>query len=65
MPIWGNTDVLGQNDRGKVNRSRPTHYGIGMSLHYGYISAYMAFIDLLQWMLFNIYIEIIGYSASL
>ena len=29
MPIWGNTDVLGQNDRGKVNRSRPTHYDIG------------------------------------
>ena len=25
----------------------------------------MAFIDLLQWMLFNIYIEITGYSASL
>ena len=34
MPIRGNTDVLGQNGRGKVNRSRPTHYGIGMSLHY-------------------------------
>ena len=23
--IWGNTDVLGQNGRGQVNRSRPTH----------------------------------------
>ena len=23
-----------QNGRGKVNRSRPTHCGIGMSLHY-------------------------------
>ena len=31
-PIWGNTDVLGQNDRGKVSRS--THYDIGMSLEY-------------------------------
>ena len=28
MPIWGNTDVLGQNSRGKVNRSRPTYYDI-------------------------------------
>ena len=36
MPIWGNRDVLRQNDRGKVNRSRPTHYDIGMSLHYAY-----------------------------
>ena len=27
-------DVLGQNGRGKVSRSRPTHNGIGMSLHY-------------------------------
>ena len=34
MPISGNTDVLGQNGWGKVNRSRPTHYDIGMSLHY-------------------------------
>ena len=35
MPIiWGNTDVLGQNGRGKVNRSKPTHNDIGMSLHY-------------------------------
>ena len=34
MTIWGNTDVLGQNDRGKVNRSMPTQYDIGMSLHY-------------------------------
>ena len=34
MPIWGNTDASGQNGRGKVNRSRPTHYDIGMSLHY-------------------------------
>ena len=30
----GNTDVLWQIGRGKVNRSRPTHYDIGMSLHY-------------------------------
>ena len=29
-----NTDVLGQNGRGKVNRSRLTHFDIGMSLHY-------------------------------
>ena len=34
MPVWGNTDVLGQNGRGKVNRSGPTHYDISMSLHY-------------------------------
>ena len=34
MPISGNTDVLGQNGRGKMNRSRLTRYGIGMSLHY-------------------------------
>ena len=35
MPTWGKTDVLGQNGRGKVNRSRPpTHYNIGVSLHY-------------------------------
>ena len=34
MPISGNTDVLGENCRGKMNRSRPTHYGIDMSLHY-------------------------------
>ena len=33
-PIWGNTDVLGQNGRGKVNRSTASHYGIGMSLPY-------------------------------
>ena len=25
IPIWGNTDVLGQNGLGKVNRSRPTN----------------------------------------
>ena len=25
MPIWGNTDVLVQNGRGKVNRSRPIY----------------------------------------
>ena len=34
MPIWENTDVLGQNGGGKVNRTGPTHYDIGMSLHY-------------------------------
>ena len=34
MPIWGNTDILGQNGRGKVNRSKPTGYDIGMNLHY-------------------------------
>ena len=34
MSIWENTDVMGQNGRGKVNRSRPTHYDIGMGLHY-------------------------------
>ena len=33
MPIWGYMGVLGQNGRGKENRSRPTHYDIGMSLH--------------------------------
>ena len=32
MLIWGNTDVLGPNDQGRVNRSRPTHYDIGMNL---------------------------------
>ena len=36
MPIWRNTDVLGQRGRGKVNRFRPTHYDIGMSLHCDY-----------------------------
>ena len=36
MPIWGNTDVVGQNSQVKVNRSGPTHYDIGMSLHYAY-----------------------------
>ena len=30
----GKTDVLGQNGRGKVNRSGPTHYDICMGLHY-------------------------------
>ena len=34
MAIWGNSKVSGQNDRGKVNRSRPTHYDISMSSHY-------------------------------
>ena len=34
MPICGNTGVLGQNDRGKVNQSRPTYYEIDMDLHY-------------------------------
>ena len=29
-----NTDVLGQNGWGKVNRFRPTHYGIGISQYY-------------------------------
>ena len=39
IPIWGNTEVLGQIGRGKVNRPGPTHYDIGMSLDYahGYI----------------------------
>ena len=36
MPTLGNTDVLGQNGRGKVNRSRPTHYDICISLHYAW-----------------------------
>ena len=46
MPIWGNTDVLDQNFRGKVNRSKPTHYDIGMSLQpYNMPRAYL---DLLQ-----------------
>ena len=36
MPILGDTDVLGENGQGKVNRSKPTHYDIGMSLHYAY-----------------------------
>ena len=34
MPIWGDTDVLSQNGWVKLNRSRPTHYDIDMSLHY-------------------------------
>ena len=34
MPIWGNTDVVGQNGGGKVNQSRPTHYDIGMNLRH-------------------------------
>ena len=34
MPIWGNTGVLEQNDRGKVNRSRPTYYDIDMDIQY-------------------------------
>ena len=34
MPIWGNTDVLGQNGRGKVNQSGRTHYDTDMSQHY-------------------------------
>ena len=34
MPIWGNTGVLGQNCRGKVNRSKPIYYEIDMDLHY-------------------------------
>ena len=34
MPICVNTVVLGQNSRGKVNPSRPTHYDIGKSVHY-------------------------------
>ena len=29
-------DVLGQNDRRGLNRSRHTHYDIGISLHYAY-----------------------------
>ena len=34
MPIWGNTGVLGQSDRGKTNRSRPTYYDIDMDILY-------------------------------
>ena len=34
MPIWGITDVWGQNGRGKVNQSTHSHYDIGMDLHY-------------------------------
>ena len=49
--ICGNTGVLGQNGRGNVNRSRPTYYDIDMDLQYTMSRAY---IDLLQWMLFNI-----------
>ena len=33
MPIWGNTGALGQNGRGKVNRSRPTYYNRDKDIH--------------------------------
>ena len=36
MPIWGNTDVLGQNSRGKINQSKATYYDIDMNLYYAY-----------------------------
>ena len=36
VDILGKHGCLEQNGRGKVNRSRPTHYDIGMSLHYAY-----------------------------
>ena len=36
IPSWGYTDVVGQKGSGKVNQSRPTHYDIGMTLHYAY-----------------------------
>ena len=50
MPSCGNTDVLGQNGRGKVNRSRPTHYGIGMSLHYRKSLYRPTTVDVIQYM---------------
>ena len=34
MPIWGNTGVMGQNGRGKVNQSKPTYYDTDMDLRY-------------------------------
>ena len=42
-----NLGKTGQNARGKVNRSGPTHYSIGMSQHYAY-ELIMNYIDLLQ-----------------
>ena len=43
MPIWGNTGVMGQNGRGKMNRSRPTYYDIDIDL------VVLEYIDILQW----------------
>ena len=34
MLIWGNTDVLRQNDRGKLSDSRCNHCSISINLHY-------------------------------
>ena len=34
MPICGDTDILGHNDRCEVNRSGSTHYDICMRILY-------------------------------
>ena len=57
MPIWGNTTVLWQSGWDKVNRSRPTHYDIGMSLHYVYGLHRPTTVNVIQYLDRDIYVD--------
>ena len=50
MPIWGTTDSLMHNSWGEVNRSRYTHYDLGVSLHNAYGLNIPTKVDVIQYL---------------